>query len=315
MKKTDKIYIAGHKGMVGSGLLGLLEAEGYSNIIFRTSEELDLRVQADVDAFMKGERPEYVFLLAARIGGIKANIKYPVEFLSDNLMIAINLINASYKYRVKKLLFLGSSCIYPRNCPQPMKEEYLLNGKFEPTNEGYALAKTAGLKLCEYYNKEFNTNFISLLPCSIYGIRDNFDLENSHVVAGLIRKFLEARINNFDFVEIWGKGEARREFLFAEDAARACLYFMGRYNADELPGFINIGFGQDISIKELVFLIKEKVGYRGDIKWNIQAKEGMPQKLLDSTLAKRLGWRPQVSLKEGLLATVKWYKEQHSGIV
>lgn len=299
--------------MAGSNLLKLLQVEGYSNIVFRTSNELDLRIQADVDAFMKRERPDYVFLLAAKVGGINANIKYPAEFLFDNLMIAANLIGSSYKYKVKKLLFLGSSCVYPRECPQPMKEECLLTGRFEPTNEGYALAKTAGLKLCEYYNKEFRTNFICLLPCNLYGAGDNFNLEESHVAAALIRKFIEAKVNGFDFVEIWGKGRARREFLFVEDAVRACLYFMCRYNADELPCFVNIGFGQDISINELALLIKDKVGYKGEIKWKTEAEEGMPQKLLDSSLAEKLGWKASISLEDGLSKTIDWY-QKYKGI-
>jgi len=306
--KNSKIYISGHKGMVGSAMLRLLESRGYKNLIFKTSKELDLRIQKEVDEFIEKESPEYIFHFAAKVGGIKANINYPAEFLYDNIMITANVINAAYKYKVKKLLYLGSSCIYPRKCLQPMKEEYLLTGKLEPTNEGYALAKIVGLKLCEYYNKQYNTNFICLIPPNLYGPNDNFNLDTSHVVAALIRKFYEAKINRLDCVEVWGTGRARREFLYVEDLAEACLCFMNNYEAKNLPTFLNIGYGEDISIEELAEIIKEEVGYNGKIYWNSSCPDGMPQKLLDSSISKKLGWKPKTPLKEGLKKTIKWYK-------
>lgn len=310
IEKTSKIYIAGHQGMVGSAMRCLLERKEYSNVIYQSSKELDLTKQDDVDKFIEQERPDYIFLFAAKVGGIKANIEHPAEFLYDNLLIETNVINTSYKYKIKKLLFLGSSCVYPRECPQPMKEKYLLSGKLEPTNEGYALSKIAGLKLCEYYNKQFKTNFICLMPPNLYGLNDNFDINSSHVIAGLIRKFVEAKVHNLSFVEVWGRGEARREFLYAEDLADACFYFMDNYDAKDLPPFINIGYGEDISVKELVYLIKDKVGYKGEIKWKIDMPEGMPQKLLDITLAKKYGWKARVSLEDGVEKAIKWYMQR-----
>jgi len=307
MDKCSRIYVSGHSGMVGGAVVESLKENGYINIILRRHQELDLKDKAQVDDFMKEERPEYVFLFAAKVGGIKANISYPSAFLYDNLMIASNLISASYQFKVRKLLYLGSSCIYPRKCSQPMREECLLTGKLEPTNEGYALAKIVGLKLCEYFNKEFSTNFISLMPPNLYGPRDNFDLDSSHVIAGLIRKFLEAKNGNVSAVEVWGTGEARREFLYIEDLADACMYFMNNFDAKDLPAFLNIGSGGDISIKELASLIKDKVGYLGKIKWNTSMPDGMPQKFLDMTLAKKFGWRAETLLEEGLKKTIDWY--------
>ncbi len=309
--KNSKIYISGHKGMVGSVMLRLLESRGYKNLIFKTSKELDLRIQKEVDEFIEKEYPEYIFHFAAKVGGIKANINYPAEFLYDNIMIATNVINAAYKYKVKKLLYLGSSCIYPRECLQPMKEEYLLTGKLEPTNEGYALAKIIGLKLCKYYNKQYKTNFISLMPPNIYGPNDNFDLETSHVVAALIRKFIEAKENSLDYVTVLGTGEARREFLYVEDLADACLYFIENYEAKDLPEFINVGYGKDITIKELVRIIGEEVGYKGEVIWDSSFPDGMSQKLLDSSISKKLGWKPKIPLREGLRKTIKWYKNAY----
>jgi len=308
IEKTSKIYIAGHQGMVGSAMLRLLNEKGYSNIIYRTSKELDLRKQNDVQGFIKEKMPDYIFLFAAKVGGIKVNIEHPAEFLYDNLLIEANVINASYKYRVKKLLFLGSSCVYPRECHQPMKEEYLLSGKLEPTNEGYALSKIAGLKLCEYYNKQFKANFICLMPPNLYGPNDNFDVNSSHVIAGLIRKFIEAKVHNLPFVEVWGKGEARREFLYVEDLAEACIHFMNNYNAKDLPSFVNVGYGKDVTIKELAEIIKKEVGYKGKIIWNTSMPDGMPQKLLDIGLGKRFGWEPKTSLEVGIKKTIEWYK-------
>ena len=255
MNKNIKVYIAGHNGLVGSAIARRLKKTGCNNLIHRTHKELDLINQKEVDNFFCQEKPEWVFLAAAKVGGIMANIEHPAEFLYENLMIECNIINSAYKYGVKKLLFLGSSCIYPRECSQPMKDEYLLNGKLEPTNEGYALAKIAGIKLCEYYNKQYNTDFISLIPSNVYGIGDNFDLNNSHVVAALIRRFREAKVRKLPIIKLWGTGKAKSEFLYVDDLADACLYFMENYDAKELPPFINIGTGKDISIKKLAELI------------------------------------------------------------
>lgn len=305
--KNAKIYISGHGGMVGSAMVSLLSKKGYKNLILRTSKELDLRNQREVEKFMQEEAPEYVFHFAAKVGGIKANISYPAEFLYDNIMIEANVIHTSFKCKVRKLLYLGSSCIYPRNCSQPMKEEYLLTGKLEPTNEGYALAKIVGLKLCEYYNKQFDMNFISLLPPNLYGFNDNFESATSHVVAALIRKFIEAKMNNRNFVEMWGTGTAKREFLYIEDLAEACIHFMNNYEAKDLIPFVNVGYGKDVTIKELAEMIKKEVRYEGGIKWNTSMPDGMPQKLLDIGLAKRLGWGAKTSLNEGIKQTIKWY--------
>lgn len=307
LDKKAKIYIAGHHGMVGSNVVRLLKDKGYQNLIFRRSSEIDLRNQKATEEFISEEFPDYIFLFAAKVGGIKANIDYPAQFLYDNIMIEANVIHASYKYKVKKLLYLGSSCVYPRNSSQPMKEEYLLTDRLEPTNEGYALAKIVGLKLCEYYNREFNTNFISLMPSNLYGPNDNFSSESSHVIAALIRKFVEAKSNSFDSVEVWGTGRARREFLYVEDLAQACLYFMDNYDAKDLPAFINVGYGSDVTIKESVEIIKSEVGYEGEVVWNTSLPDGMPQKLLDSTLARKLGWQPKISLREGIKKTIEWY--------
>ena len=309
LDKKSKIYVSGHNGMVGRAVLELLKNKGYTNLIFKNSRELDLRSQDKVEKFIKQEAPDYVFLFAAKVGGIKENMTHFAQFLYDNIMIESNLIHSCYKYKVKKLLYLGSSCVYPRQCPQPMKEEYLLTGKVEPTNEGYALAKITGLKLCEYYNKEYETNFIALTPPNLYGQNDNFDLNKSHVIPGLIHKFVDAEMNNFPFVEVWGTGKARREFLYVDDLADACLYFMNNFQASGLPPFVNVGCGYDVTIKELVKLIKAEVGYKGDIKWNSDMPDGMPQKLVDSGLSKEFGWKPAISLEEGLKKTIKWYKE------
>ncbi len=305
--KNAKIYISGHKGMVGTAMVGLLKEKGYRNLILRSSKELDLRDQGRVEGFMEQEKPEYIFLFAARVGGIKANINYSADFLYDNIMIEANVIHASLKYNVKKLLYLGSSCIYPRDCLQPMKEEYLLSGKLEPTNEGYALAKIIGLKSCEYYNKQFGSNFISLMAPNLYGPNDNFDPDTAHVIPALIRKFLAAKSNNSDQVEVWGTGKERREFLYVGDLVQACLYFMENYDARELPDFINVGYSEDISIKELAGIIKEMTGYEGDLRWDPSFPDGMPQKLLDSSLSKKYGWSPRTPLKEGLKKAIEWY--------
>ena len=307
MNKNIKIYIAGHKGLVGSAIVRDLKKRGYSNLIYRTHKELGLFNQKKVDNFFCRERPEWVFLAAAKVGGIMANIESPAEFLYENLMIECNIINSAYKYGVEKLLFLGSSCIYPRECSQPMQENYLLTGKLEPTNEGYALAKIAGLKLCEYYNKQYKTNFISLIPSNVYGIGDNFDLKNSHVMAALIRRFHEAKVRKLPIIKLWGTGKAKREFLYVDDLADACLYFMENYDAKELSSFINIGTGKDISIKKLTELIRDTEGYEGKIVWDRSKPDGMPRKVVDITIANKLGWQAKVSLEEGLEKTYEWF--------
>ena len=307
MNKNIKVYIAGHKGLVGSAIVKRLKKTGYNNLVYRIHKELDLINQKEVKDFFCKERPEWVFLAAAKVGGIMANIKNPSEFLYENLMIECNIINSAYKYGVEKLLFFGSSCIYPRECLQPMKEEYLLNGKLEPTNEGYALAKIAGLKLCEYYNKQYKTNFISLIPSNVYGIGDNFDLKNSHVMAALIRRFHEAKVRKLPIIKIWGTGKAKREFLYVDDLADACLYFMENYDAKELSSFINIGTGKDISIKKLTELIRDTEGYEGKIVWDRSKPDGMPRKVVDITIANKLGWQAKVSLEEGINKTYMWF--------
>ncbi|MDK2892496.1 GDP-L-fucose synthase [Methanohalophilus sp.] len=260
MDKTDKIYIAGHRGMVGSAICRNLRSKGYTDLITRTHSELDLTNQQAVNEFFKSEKPEYVFLAAAKVGGILANSTYPAEFIYDNLMIEANVIHAAYTYGIKKLLFLGSSCIYPKFAPQPLKEEYLLTGELEPTNEAYAIAKIAGIRLCKHYNQQYGTNFISVMPTNLYGPNDNFDLETSHVMPALIRKFHEAKINNEPEVTIWGSGSPKREFLHVDDMADACIYLMENYDYQDIGEFVNIGTGKDLSIKELAELIKDVVG-------------------------------------------------------
>jgi len=312
MNKNIKIYIAGHNGLVGSAIVRRLKKAGYNNLIHRTHKELDLINQKEVDDFFCRERPEWVFVAAAKVGGIMANIEHPAEFLYENLMIECNIINSAYKYGIEKLLFLGSSCIYPRECSQPMKEEYLLDGKLEPTNEGYALAKIAGIKLCEFYNKQYKTDFISLIPSNVYGIGDNFDLKNSHVMAALIRKFHEAKVRKLPIIKLWGTGKAKREFLYVDDLADACLYFMEKYNAKELPPFINIGTGKDISIKRLAELIRDIEKYEGKIVWDTSKPDGMPRKVVDVAIANKLGWQAKVSLEEGIKKTYMWFLKNYA---
>jgi GDP-L-fucose synthase len=306
MEQNKKIYVAGHQGLVGSAIAGKLRVFGYTNTIMRASKELDLRSPADVSSFFEKERPDYVFLAAAKVGGILANSTYPAEFIYDNLMIQTNVINSSYVYGVKKLLFLGSSCIYPKFAPQPIKEEYLLDGKLEPTNEPYAIAKIAGIKMCQSYNRQYGTNFISVMPTNLYGPNDNFNLETSHVLPALLRKFHEAKLNKEPFVEIWGTGNPRREFLYIEDLADACIFLMKNYNEDEV---INVGVGKDISIKELSLLIREVVGYSGELKFNTSRPDGTPQKLLDVSKLTELGWEAKTSLELGIRKTYQWYTE------
>ena len=308
MEKDAKVYVAGHRGLVGSAIMRKLKKEGYNNLVYRTSSELDLRRQEKVEEFFKTEKPEYVILAAAKVGGIQANDTYSAEFLYDNLMIESNVIEAAYQNDVKKLLFLGSSCIYPKFADQPMKEDYLLSGKLESTNEGYAVAKITGIKLCEHYNKQYNTNFISAMPTNLYGPNDNFDLETSHVLPALIRKFHEAKINNKDEVVIWGTGKPKREFLHVDDLADSLLFLMNNYSGDQ---FVNVGVGKDISILELAELIKDIVGFEGEIVNDLSKPDGTPRKLLDVTRLNNLGWAAQISLEEGIKDTYQWFKENY----
>ncbi len=306
----NKIFVAGHLGLVGSAIKRKLEEKGYNKLLCRSYEELDLRRQQDVEDFFAIEKPEYIFLAAAKVGGIQANNNWPAEFIYDNLAIEINVINAAYKYGVNKLLFLGSSCIFPKLAAQPLKEEYLLTGELEPTNEAYAIAKIAGLKMCEYYNKQYGTNFISVMPANLYGPGDNFDLETSHVLPALIRKFYEARVENKPSVEIWGTGTPLREFLYVDDLADACLFLMENFNYEQIESCINIGTGKDLTIKDLAELIKEACEYQGDIVYNPEMPDGTPQKLLDITKMKKLGWEAGTSLEQGILKTYQWYVNQ-----
>ncbi|WP_448529551.1 GDP-L-fucose synthase [Raineya sp.] len=302
MEKNSKIYIAGHRGMAGSAILRKLQAEGYENIVLRTSKELDLRNQQAVADFFAQEKPEYVFLAAAKVGGILANNTYRAEFIYDNLAIQTNIIHESYKNDVKKLLFLGSSCIYPKFAPQPLKEEYLLTGALEPTNEPYAIAKIAGIKMCQAYRSQYGCKFISVMPTNLYGEGDNYDPQNSHVMAALIRKFYEAKMQNKPFVEVWGTGSPRREFLNADDLGDACVFLMKNYDSEEI---INVGTGEDISIKDLALLIKEIVGYTGELQFDTTKPDGTPRKLLDVSKIHALGWKHKIDLREGIAHTIR----------
>lgn len=297
MEKESRIYIAGHNGMVGSALKRKLEQEGFYNLVLRSSKELDLRNQSAVERFFSEERPEYVFLAAAKVGGIIANNTYRAEFLYDNLMIQTNVIHQSYLTGVKKLMFLGSSCIYPKLAPQPLKEEYLLTGLLETTNEPYAIAKIAGIKMCDAYRDQYGCHFISVMPTNLYGPNDNFDLTTSHVLPALLRKIHEAKENNQQQVEVWGTGKPRREFMHVDDLADACYFLMNRYDA---PGLINIGVGEDISITELTDLIKNIVGFNGDIRYDPTKPDGTPRKLMDVSKLNALGWRASIPLSEGI---------------
>ncbi|MGC8771758.1 MAG: GDP-L-fucose synthase family protein [Brevinematia bacterium] len=312
MDKNSKIYVAGHRGLVGSSIVRALEAKGYKNIITRTHRELDLTRQNEVEAFFKEERPEYVFLSAAKVGGILANSTYPADFIYQNMAIAINVIHSSYLYGVKKLLFLGSSCIYPKLCPQPIKEEYLLTGSLENTNEAYAIAKISGLEMAKFYRQQYGVDFISAMPTNLYGPNDNFDLYNSHVIPALIRKFHEAKINNLPYVTIWGTGKPKREFLYIDDLANALVFLMENYS-DTIH--INVGTGEDISINELARIIKNITGYSGKIVYDTTKPDGTPRKLLDVARLKSLGFSPEYSLEEGLKLTYKWFKENYDSIV
>lgn len=308
MKPSDRIFVAGHKGLVGSAIVRNLQQKGYNNLILKTRKDLDLINQKKVNEFFERERPDYVFLAAAKVGGIGANSTYPADFIYENLMIESNIIHAAYRYKVRKLLFLGSSCIYPKTCPQPIKEEYLLTGPLEPTNEAYALAKISGLKMCQFYNQQYGTNFISVMPTNLYGPNDNFDLETSHVLPALIRKFHEAKIKNLPYVELWGDGTPLREFLYVDDMADACVFLMENYDCNE---FVNIGTGKEISIARLAEMIKNIIGYKGDIRWDRTKPNGTPRKLLDISKLTALGWRSQVNLETGIYKTYAWYKENY----
>lgn len=312
MENESKVYVAGHSGLVGSALVRKLESKGYHNIITRTHKELDLTNQAQVEAFFGDELPDYVFLAAAKVGGIGANSKYPADFIMENELIQCNVIRSAYEFKVKKLMFLGSSCIYPKLCPQPIKEEYLLTGLLEQTNEAYALAKISGLKMCQYYNQQYETNYISVMPTNLYGPNDNYDLDNSHVLPALIRKMHEAMVENKPFVEIWGTGKPLREFLHVDDMADACVYLMETYEGNE---FFNVGTGKEISIRQLAEIIKEIIGYQGELKFDTSKPDGTPRKLLDVSRLEEAGWRYKIELEDGIRKTYESYlKSENKGI-
>lgn len=311
MEQSAKIYVAGHRGMVGSAITRKLKEKGHTNLVQRTSVELDLRNQQAVNDFFATEKPEYVFLAAAKVGGIVANNTYRAEFIYDNMMIQNNVIHAAYQHGVKKLMFLGSSCIYPKMAPQPLKEEYLLTGLLEPTNEPYAIAKIAGIKMCDSYRSQYGCNFISVMPTNLYGENDNYDLKNSHVLPALIRKFHEAKQANAPSVVMWGTGEPRREFLHATDLADACYFLMQTYN-DE--GFVNIGTGEDLTINELALMVKEIVGYEGNIEHDLSKPDGTPRKLMDVSKLHGLGWKESIKLKDGIRKVYQDFT-QHSNAV
>lgn len=315
MEKNAKIYVAGHCGLVGSALLRKLKMDGYTNLVVRTFKELNLIDQKAVADFFEKERPEYVFMAAAKVGGIMANNTYPAQFIYENLQVQNNVIHQAYLSGVKKVLFLGSSCIYPRLCPQPMVENYLMTGPLEPTNEPYALAKIAGIKMCQSYNRQYGTNFIAVMPTNLYGPNDNFDLSNAHVLPSLIRKFHEAKINNIDEVVVWGSGNARREFLYVDDLAEGCIFVMNNFDPTKEQNekgeiYYNLGTGEDVSIKELAELIKEVVGYKGKILWDNTKPDGMPRKLLDISKMSNFGWHFTTKLDEGIRKTYDWFKNK-----
>ncbi len=307
MNKEAKIYIAGHRGMVGSAIFRRLTALGYTNIITRTSAELDLRIQERVNEFFEAERPEYVFLAAAKVGGILANNTYRADFIYENIMIQSNIIHSSYATGVKKLMFLGSSCIYPKMAPQPLKEEYLLTGLLEPTNEPYAIAKIAGIKMCDAYRSQYGCDFISVMPTNLYGPNDNYDLQNAHVLPSLVRKFHEAKVNNKPDVTIWGTGSPKREFLHADDLADACVYLMNTYSEE---GLVNIGTGEDIAISDLALMIKDVVGYEGNVVYDRSKPDGTPRKLMDVSKLTALGWKFTIPLRQGLEMVYQEYQSR-----
>ena len=305
MDKTDKIFVAGHRGMVGSAVMRRLQADGFKNLLIRDRSELDLMDESAVAKFFLKEKPTIVICAAAKVGGIQANNDYPVQFLLDNLRIQNNVIRSAYDSEVRKLLFLGSSCIYPKLAPQPIPETALLSGPLEPTNEAYAIAKIAGIKLCQAYCREYGANFISAMPTNLYGPNDNFDLETSHVLAALIRKAHEARMRNDQRVIVWGTGKPRREFLHVDDLASACLLLLEKYDS---PDIVNVGYGEDISIRELAELICEVVGFDGDLAWDRSKPDGTPRKLLDVSKLRALGWKPAISLRDGIARTYQWFR-------
>ncbi|SEN61214.1 GDP-L-fucose synthase [Paenibacillus sp. OV219] len=307
MEIGSKIYIAGHRGLVGSAITRVLEERGYQNLIYRTSSELDLRERDQVQRFFEENDIDYVFLAAAKVGGIVANNEYPADFIRDNLLIQTNVIDSAYRAGVKKLLFLGSTCIYPKFAPQPLKEEYLLTGELEPTNQPYAIAKIAGINMCQSYNRQYGTKFISVMPTNMYGPNDNFDLKTSHVLPALIRKFHEAKEAEALTVEVWGTGKPKREFLHSDDLAEACLFLMEHYEDSEI---VNIGVGEDISIKDLAFLIKDVVGYEGDVVFNTSAPDGTPRKLVDVTKINGLGWKATIPLEQGIRAVYEAFQAE-----
>lgn len=308
MNKDSSIFVAGHRGLVGSAIVRALKKAGYHNLILRTHAELDLLNQSAVRNFFEKEKPEYVFLAAAKVGGIMANKTYPADFIRDNLAVELNTIDAAYRNGVKKLLFLGSSCIYPRLATQPITESELLSGPLEETNRAYAVAKIAGIVLCESYNKQYGTDFISVMPTNLYGPQDNFDLETSHVLPALLRKFHEAKEASADTITLWGTGSAQREFLHVDDLADACLFLMGAYSGSDI---VNIGTGEDLSIKEVAERIRDIVGYTGTIIWDNSKPDGTPRKLLDVSKLHTLGWHHQIPLDEGLKTTYEWYRTNH----
>jgi len=310
MNKDSKIYVAGHRGLVGSAIVRKLEEKGFTNIVKRTHQELDLTEQSAVRKFLEQERPEYLFLAAAKVGGIIANSTYPADFIYENLKIQNNVIGMSHKYRVKKLMFLGSSCIYPKMCPQPIKEEYLLSGYLEETNEAYALAKISGLKMCQFFNKQYGTNYISVMPTNLYGPYDNFHPENSHVMPALIRRFHEAKENNAPEVFVWGSGKPLREFLYSEDNAEACIYLMQTYEGND---YFNIGTGKEISIRGLAEMVKEVIGYEGELVFDDSRPDGTPRKLLDVSRLEGAGWTYKTELKDGIEKAYEWFRENYVG--
>ena len=308
MKSNSRIYVAGHRGLVGSAIIRSLRQRGFENLITRTHAELELMDAVAVKDFFEQAKPEYVFLAAAKVGGIHANSTYPADFMRENLIVQTNVIHESWRQGVVKLLFLGSSCIYPKLCPQPIKEEYLLSGELEKTNDAYALAKIAGIKTCQSYNQQHGTHFISAMPTNLYGVNDNFHPENSHVLPALIRRFHEAKLANVESISIWGTGTSRREFLHSDDLADAVLFLMENYDDSEI---VNVGCGKDQTIKELAEMIQEVVGYTGHLKFDSTRPDGTPQKILDISKINSLGWKPTISLREGLKQVYQWYTEQY----
>ena len=309
MEKNSKIYVAGHRGLVGSAIVRNLEANGFTNIITRTHAQLDLTNQADVRKFFEEERPEYVFLAAAKVGGIHANNTYPADFIYDNLMIQNNVIKAAHDFGVTKLLFLGSTCIYPKMAPQPIREEYLLTGALEETNEAYAVAKIAGLEMCKFFKRQYGDNFISCMPTNLYGPNDNFDLKNSHVLPALIRKFHEAKVNGSDVVEVWGTGTPLREFIYVDDMAAACVFLMENYDGEQ---HVNIGTGEEVSIRQLAETIKEVVGFEGELVFNTDMPDGTPRKLTTVDKLHELGFMHKVSLNQGIKLAYGWFLENYN---